>query len=187
VLPLFFSSALTADRRGELEDLMFFHPQQQEHSWQINNSIKDYGFPRVIVEGESLRIGIDGHEAQTLYAFVDRGSSLDLAGVLVYSRIESDALTLLHMAVKPEFSYATGYKNEVLLVRILAQLRQIARRIKGVKRIAIAYTAPLPRVPRSDVRVPGSESEVGSRVDDPSTKHLSASVGAAQVAQMIVL
>ncbi len=122
---------------------MFFHPHQGEHSSRINDSIKHYGFPRIIVDGHLLRIGIDGLDVQTLYALIDRGGSHDLAGVVVYSRVEADALTLLHMAVKPEFCYAGGYKNEVMLVRILAQLRSIAKQIKGVKRIAIAYAASL--------------------------------------------
>jgi hypothetical protein len=122
---------------------MFFHPHQEEHSSRINHSIKHYGFPRLIVDGESLRIGIDGLDVQTLYTFINRGTDRELAGVVVYSRIEADALTLLHMAVKPEFCYAGGYRNEVMLVRMLAQLRLIAKRIKGIKRIAIAYTASL--------------------------------------------
>jgi hypothetical protein len=43
------------------------------------------------------------------------------------------------MAVRPEFCYSTGYKNELVLVRILAQLRAIARRISGIKKLSILY------------------------------------------------
>ena len=139
MLPLVFSSSLHSDQRDELESLMFFHPEQGQHTSSINASILSYGFQKVIDEGGALRIGIEGLEVQTLYAFVDRGSTKDLAGVLVYTRIHDDTLVLLHMAVRPEFCYSIGYKNELVLIRILAQLRGIAKRIRGIKKLSILY------------------------------------------------
>lgn len=146
MLPLLFSSSLSASRREELESLMFFHPEQQDHQSSINASIMSYGFPKVIEEAGELKIGIEGLEVQTLYAFVDRSKTPDLAGVMVYTRIGEDTLALLHMAVRPEFCYSSGYKNELVLVRILGQLRAIARRIKGIRRLSILYAGKeLPR------------------------------------------
>jgi hypothetical protein len=139
VLPLVFSSSLKSDQRDELESLMFFHPEQGQHTSSINASIRSYGFPKVIDEAGALRIGIEGLEVQTLYAFVDRGAAKDLAGVLVYTRVHDDTLVLLHMAVRPEFCYSIGYKNELVLVRILTQLRAIAKRIRGIKKLSILY------------------------------------------------
>ncbi len=72
MLPLVFSSSLSSDHRDELESLMFFHPEQGQHISSINASIVSYGFPKVIEEGGDLRIGIEGLEVQTLYAFADR-------------------------------------------------------------------------------------------------------------------
>ena len=118
---------------------MFFHPEQGQLSSRINRSVLTYGFPKIVNEGGNLRIGIDGHEVQTLYAFADRGATKDLAGVLVYTRVHDDTLVLLHMAVRPEFCYSIGYKNELVLVRILSQLRAIAKRIRGIKKLSILY------------------------------------------------
>jgi hypothetical protein len=143
VLPLNFSSILPVDRRDELEAMMFFNPQQGDHESSINASILSYGFPKIIQEGDYLRIGIEGKEVQTLYAFVHRGKLEELAGVIVYTRISPDTLVLLHMAVKPEYSYADGYKNELVLVRMLAQIRSIAKRIQGVKNLSIAYAGQI--------------------------------------------
>ena len=139
MLPLVFSSRLNSDQRDELESLMFFHPEQNQHTSSINASIASYGFPKIIDEGGALRIGIEGLEVQTLYAFVDRGNRQDLAGVLVYTRVHDDTLVLLHMAVRPEFCYSTGYKNELVLARILSQMRAIAKRINGIKKLSILY------------------------------------------------
>jgi hypothetical protein len=139
VVPLVFSSRLNSDRRDELESLMFFHPEQNQHLSSINASIRSYGFPKIVDENGALRIGIEGLEVQTLYAFVDRGNKQDLAGVLVYTRVHDDTLVLLHMAVRPEFCYSIGYKNELVLARILAQLRAIAKRINGIKKLSILY------------------------------------------------
>jgi hypothetical protein len=135
---LVFSSTLSSDQRNELESLMFFHPEQGQLSSRINASVLTYGFPKIVNEGGNLRIGIDGHEVQTLYAFVNRGAK-DLVGVLVYTRVHDDTLVLLHMAVRPEFCYSIGYKNELVLVRILSQLRAIAKRIRGIKKLSILY------------------------------------------------
>ena len=139
MLPLVFSSTLSADQRNELESLMFFHPEQGQLSSRINASVLTDGFPKIVNEGGNLRIGIDGHEVQTLYAFADRGATRDLAGVLVYTRVHDDTLVLLHMAVRPEFCYSIGYKNELVLIRILSQLRAIAKRIRGIKKLSILY------------------------------------------------
>jgi hypothetical protein len=140
VLPLVFSSRLDISQRDELESLMFFHPQQDLHASSINTSIMSYGFPKIVQEDGTLRIGIEGLAVQTLYAFVERGQRQDLVGVLVYTRICDDTLVALHMAVQPEFCYSSGYKNELVLVRILAQLRAIAKRIRGIKKLSILYS-----------------------------------------------
>jgi hypothetical protein len=140
VLPLVFSSRLDTSQRDELESLMFFHPQQDLHASSINTSIMSYGFPKIVEEDRTLRIGIEGLAVQTLYAFVERGQRQDLVGVLVYTRICDDTLVVLHMAVQPEFCYSSGYKNELVLVRILAQLRAIAKRIRGIKKLSILYS-----------------------------------------------
>ena len=139
MVPLLFSSRLNSEQRDELESLMFFHPEQNQHMSSINASIASYGFPKIVVEGGTLRVRIEGLEVQTLYAFAERGNKQDLAGVLVYTRIHDDTLVLLHMAVRPEFCYSTGYKNELVLARLLAQLRSIAKRIKGIKKLSILY------------------------------------------------
>ena len=106
MLPLVFSSSLNSDQRDELESLMFFHPEQGQHTSSINASILSYGFPKVIDEGGALRIGIEGLEVQTLYAFVDRGAKKDLAGVLVYTRIHDDT----------SGSFAHGCSPRILLL-----------------------------------------------------------------------
>ena len=139
MLPLVFSSILPVRCREELEALLFFHPEQRDHTVRINSSIESYGFPKILEDQQGLRVAIAGLEVQTLYAFVVRGAAQELAGVVVYTRVSADTLALLHMAVKPEFSFTHGYRNELVLPRMLVQLRAIARQIKGIKRLSIAY------------------------------------------------
>ncbi|MBV9390990.1 MAG: hypothetical protein JOY96_03765, partial [Verrucomicrobia bacterium] len=87
-----------------------------------------------------LRIRIEGLEVQTLYAYIDRGGMRELAGVAVYTRDSLDTLVILHIAVKPEFCFSSGYKNELILIRILTQLRAVAKRIKGIKKLFFLYS-----------------------------------------------
>jgi hypothetical protein len=150
MVALNFSSVLKAARRAELEKLMFFHPHQEEWHAKINDSVIHYGFPKIVETDGLLKIGIEGVEVQTLYGFVDCCQDQELAGVLVYSRIELETLALIHMAVKPEFCYSSGYKNELILVRLLAQLRRVAKRINGVRQLSIVYFDKM--IPKAPIR-----------------------------------
>ncbi|MBV9671705.1 MAG: hypothetical protein JO076_02625, partial [Verrucomicrobia bacterium] len=103
-------------------------------------SISRYGFPKIVNQDGGLRIRIEGLEVQTLYAYIDRGGMRELAGVAVYTRDSLDTLVILHIAVKPEFCFSSGYKNELILIRILTQLRAVAKRIKGIKKLFFLYS-----------------------------------------------
>jgi hypothetical protein len=129
-----YTSILKPDYSEELEQLMFFNSGQQAALAAIMDSLETFGSPSVYVEGGSLRVKVEKlDEVQTLYALDDD----TLVGVLVYSRISLERLTVIHIAVNEEYSAHGKLAHNMLVMRMLELLRNSARRIKGVKTIGI--------------------------------------------------
>ena len=139
-----FSSILGHEYREELEELMFFNPQQRRAISGINHSISEYGVPSIIADGDRLRIKVDGlAETQTLYALDHSSDRPVLAGVMVYVRSDAENIVLLHIAVKEDYSRMGKHAEEMLVLRLMTQLRRIARMIKGVRAITLKYSSGL--------------------------------------------
>jgi hypothetical protein len=138
-----FSSVLGPEHREELEQLLFFNPQQRRALSGIDNSLREYGVPSIYLDdGDKMRIRLAGlPESQTLYALDNAGEQPVLAGVMVYSRVSHDTLVLLHIAVREDYSRTGKYADEMLVLRLTTQLRRIARMIRGVRQITLKYSS----------------------------------------------
>jgi hypothetical protein len=135
-----FSSILGHEYRDDLEELMFFNPQQRKALMGINHAISEYGVPSVVVTNGRLRISVEGApESQTLFALDHSTEKAILAGVMVYMRIDPENMVLLHIAVKEDYSRMGKYADEMLVLRFMTQLRDIAKRIKGIRSITLKY------------------------------------------------
>ncbi len=139
-----FTSVLGLEYREDLEELLFFNPQQRKALTGINHSIAEYGVPNVVETAGRLRISVEGlPESQTLFALDYSEEIPILAGVMVYMRTDPENLVLLHIAVKEDYSRSGIYGDEMLVLRFMTQLRDIARRIKGVRAITLKYSSGL--------------------------------------------
>ncbi len=139
-----FSSILDREYRDDLEDLMFFNPQQRKALTGINHSISEYGVPSIVETNNRLRISVEGlPESQTLFALDHSAQKPVLAGVMVYMRTDLENLVLLHIAVKEDYSRSGIYGDEMLVLRFMTQLRDIAKRIKGIRAITLKYSSGL--------------------------------------------
>lgn len=135
-----FSSKLGKNHRDELETLMFFNPQQKHVESGILESIERYGLPKVAPNGEFLRVEIAGlPEVQTLFALETYGASASLIGVIVYLRVNRESIVVLHVGVREEYSIFGIYADEMLAMKLIVHLRQIARQIKGVRTLTVIY------------------------------------------------
>ena len=129
-----FTSTLPTKYAEALEELLFFNPNQQAMQGAIVSSVEQFGQPSIITDGENLRIKLEKLNAvQTVFAM----DGDVLTGVLVYSRTNQETLTVIHIAVNPEYSSNGEYSANMLFLRMLALLRSTARRIKDVKVIQI--------------------------------------------------
>ncbi len=139
-----FTSILEPAYQEDLEKLLFFNPLQTRAHAGISESIREYGVPNVVTNGERLRIQLDGlPETQSLFALNHRPKKPELVGVMVYARVDIEHIVLLHIAVKEEYSRLGKYGEAMLVPRLLTQLREIGRRIKGVRAINLKYQSGL--------------------------------------------
>jgi len=129
-----YTSLLKPEYEEKLEHLMFFNPGQKTAHAAIVDSLDKFGLPSVCVDGECLRVKVEKlDEVQTLFALDDE----TLVGVLVYSRVLFECLTVIHIAVDHDYSSNGKFAHNMLVMRMLELLRSNARRIKGVEAIRI--------------------------------------------------
>ena len=141
-----FSSKLALEYRDDLETLLFFNPLQKRLMSRIQNSIRDYGVPMIIEDRDWLRVKVEGLPGvQTLYAMdapaIPAGKA-QLAGVMIYSRIDTASMALIHVAVKEQYSF-TGGGEAMLVPAFVDRLRQIGKALRGVQFIQLKYASDL--------------------------------------------
>jgi hypothetical protein len=96
--------------------------------------LETFGSPSVYDDNGCLRVKVEKlDEVQTLFAM----DGDTLVGVLVYSRVLLERLTVLHIAVNQDYSSHGKFAQNMLVMRMLELLRNCARHIKGVETIRI--------------------------------------------------
>lgn len=131
---LSYTSILKQEYVEELERLMFFNPGQQSAHAAIVESLEEFGSPSVYTDNGRLRVKLEKlDEVQALFAMDDD----KLAGVLVYSRVLPEYLTMIYIAVGQDYSSRGKYAKKQLVIHMFELLRDSARRIKGVNAIRI--------------------------------------------------
>ena len=136
-----FTSVLDSQFRQELEELLFFNPQQNKLLAGITDSINEYGVPSIHDDNGHLRIYInDLANSQTLYAIDHEQPNPVLAGVMVFVRTDIENIDLIHIAAKEDYTHCGKYANRMLVLRLLTQLRKNAKRIKGIQHINLKYS-----------------------------------------------
>jgi hypothetical protein len=134
-----FVPTVPAAFRGVLEALFFFHPRQNYLRAGIRASVEEHGIPEIMEQDDRIWIGVRSGTTQCLFA-VDRGSDPEaLAGVVVYCRPRLDLLSITHLAVNPAFAADAVDGNGGLGLTMIDVVRQIARRMNGVKRLQLPY------------------------------------------------
>ncbi len=137
---IIFSSILKSKYRDELEKLLYFNPEQGKIRPGVTKSIERYGNPEIYVDGDLLRIRVEAFsDVQTVYVFHKGGRGSNLIGLLVYVRPDLENIIVLHIAVREEYSMNGCYSDEMLLMRLIIKLREIASRINGVDSLIVMY------------------------------------------------
>ena len=138
---LVFSSVLRPHHRSELERLFFLNPRQDQARRQILAAVERHGLPRLRTQRGSLRITLDGcPEAQNLFAIEQQSLHSRVVGCIIYLREHAERLTIAHLAVDPDYVLSAQEHRLPLAAELIAQVMDIARRIKGVQQVVLPYS-----------------------------------------------
>jgi hypothetical protein len=126
-----FTSLLQRRHRGDLERMLFFNRKQNAISDAIEWVVEHFGAPQIEEVQGHLRIGLTSDRGvQALFA-LDGDVTEQLVGLVVFTR-EQDELLVLFVAVREDYSDRGANARKMLLVRIINEVRGIARRVKGI-------------------------------------------------------
>lgn len=137
--PVHLSAELPVDWKAEVEELLFFNPQQAVAAKKILATIRAFGMPRVTVANDRLHVVLgDGLTLGTLFARVATPDGDELAGVLLFLRRDT-GLLCLHLSVAEAYSLRGPHAGLGVAARLLDGARRIAGRIAGLDHIAVYY------------------------------------------------
>ena len=106
------------------------------------------GAPRIVREDDKLRVLFSsGIRPQSLFA-IDEANEKRLVGVVVYNR-SRERLDILFMAVHEENSFGGESWDQLLLLKIVNEVRAIGARIKGISRLTVRLPSGLTTIPVS--------------------------------------
>jgi hypothetical protein len=143
--PIEFSSVLPAAYRCELEQLLYFNRLQSRAAPAIAKLVERYGQPCIQQADGRLQVGV-GNVAgvQALFAFGAADDARRLAGLAIYTR-EGEDLVLIHIAVARAFSFRGARRPAPVAMRLVHEVREVARRLNGVTGVVLYYPAGLPQ------------------------------------------
>lgn len=137
-----FTSELSADRLGQLENLMFFNENQAQYRDALVESIERFGEPRIRNEQGLLRVHTTRlGEVQTLFAVEHRLDAHRPIAVAVYTRTANDTMTLLHIVVHRDFAATGPFAKEMVTLKLVQEVVRAASRIKDIQKVEILYGA----------------------------------------------
>jgi len=138
---LLITSSLDAAFNSALEQLLYFNPLQQKVLPGIINSIEQFGQPFILQIENKLRISIEGvQDTQTLYALGRVKNVTTLLGLIMYVRVDEENIVILHIGITEDYSAHGHNNNHLLLIRLISELRTLAKKIKGVRFLKMLYS-----------------------------------------------
>jgi len=137
--PITFMSSVDASLWKDVEALFYFHPRQPSLIDSIKACVDEFGAPEILQHGNRIHVGIPKNGAQCLFAcHRERRPGVPI-GVVVYLRTSTEVLHILHLAVHPTYEQGGQHAELDLALQLVSQVRHLARRISGVRRVRLPY------------------------------------------------
>jgi len=135
------TSRLPASMRDELEALLFFNMRQHRMRDEIEQTIERYGLPEIVERDGALRVRVAGRvEVQSLFAVHEEHGRTRPVGAVIYVRDTLERITVVHIGVADDYAVGGLHAGERVLLRLLQEIRRVARRTSGIRHVELAYT-----------------------------------------------
>ena len=136
-------ATVPADMRDVVEALFFFNPRQGILIKGIRAAVEQSGSPEILECEGRLWIGVPSGTLQCLFAVDLTGEPERPVGVILYDREPPDIISIRHLAVDPDYGSGGAASGGGLGVFLIEKVREIGRRINGVKRVKLPYRKQL--------------------------------------------
>jgi hypothetical protein len=134
-----FRSILPVRYLQDVEQLVFFNERQRDLRRRIVELLEQYGPLEIVQEEGHLRVGlVQRPDAQNLFVLSGDTQDAELLGFALYLRDSPDVITVVHVAVFDGIVTEEG-SDPLLALRLLYSIRELARRIRGVKWVSVLY------------------------------------------------
>jgi hypothetical protein len=136
---LVFSSKVQEQSHEAVENLFFLNPRQHRVRAGIVDALEKFGHPWLEEKDHSIYLRVGDKDAQTLFAFDASRAGSDPVGVVVFPRSSPTEIVIMHMAVHPDYALQGLRTSLGLGLALIDKLKEIASRIRGVKRLVLCY------------------------------------------------
>lgn len=136
---LAYSSHAPKPCRKAVEEMLFFNPRQHRVRAGIVDSLEKFGHPRIEETAAGLGVRIGDQEAQTLFAFDRDRRNNELIGIVIFLRTTPAEITVLHIAVHPDYALQGKHGGAGLGVALVDKVKGIAAQIVGIQRLVFFY------------------------------------------------
>lgn len=134
-----FVSRLPGGFREDLEAMLYFNPGQHRVSREANRVIEGFGPPEVQEVDGFLRVDIQRLPGAQCLFVLDSGEREALAGLVIFFRQDEEVLQVPHLVVSERYSTGGDRAPERLVSRIVGKILEIARMLRGVRVVELAY------------------------------------------------
>jgi hypothetical protein len=134
------TSVLGGSFRDELEQLVFFNPEQSLITGPLVDLVRRHGVPVVVEDGDRLRFRVTSFGLlQTLYALDCTEPPDRLVGVAMFTRPRRNSIVVLHLAAHRDYTSRGKWRGEEVVARLIGAIRAVALRTRGVRSLRIMY------------------------------------------------
>lgn len=142
------TSRLPAHVRTDLEALLFFNARQHRMRHEIEQTIERFGVPEIVEQNGWMRVQVAGlPEVQSLFAVHQENGHQRPVGAVIYVRDAFERFTVVHIGVAEDYAQGGTRASERVLLRLLQEIRRVARRTSGIRHVELAYSQSRPKEP----------------------------------------
>jgi hypothetical protein len=135
------TSRLPVHLRADLEALLFFNARQHRMRHEIEQTIERFGMPEIFEHNGWLRVQVAGlPEVQSLFAVHQEDGRPRPVGAVIYVRDAFERFTVVHIGVADDYAQGGRHASEHVLLRLLQEIRRVARRTAGIRHVELAYS-----------------------------------------------
>jgi hypothetical protein len=78
-------------------------------------------------------------ETHVIFAYDQEDAGKHPLGVVIFLRCNKTDLSIVHLAVQPEYTTGGHYGDEGLTFQLVDEVRKVGRKVKGIERIVFFY------------------------------------------------